>query len=393
MLIGHQSWEFRNRPVILGTATVVGPDEGEGPLGNEFDIVHADAILGQDSWEKAEKKMLEEAAKLAVENAGLTKEKIEFYVGGDLINQIISNSFAVRTMQIPYLGIFGACSTSMEGLAIASMIVDGGYAKHTMAGTCSHNSTAEKQFRYPTEYGSQKPPTAQYTVTGAGVAVIGKHGRGPVVTGATIGRVIDMGIKDPFNMGAAMAPAAVDTLQSHFRDFDRQPEYYDLIVTGDLAEVGYGIARELLKKHRVPIEQTTYKDCADDLRLGETEVACASRRQRLRLFGDRDLRPFVETFGEGRVEAHSRRSDRRAAVAVVVPARREHPVHRACGSHRKRRVIENGQLDPIYMGFPDRRRHLRHRTNPDGRAPFDAGAHDEHACRRRRPCRSDSLQR
>ncbi|MED4603775.1 stage V sporulation protein AD [Paenibacillus validus] len=261
MLIGHQSWEFRNRPVILGTATVVGPDEGEGPLGNEFDIVHADAILGQDSWEKAEKKMLEEAAKLAVENAGLTKEKIEFYVGGDLINQIISNSFAVRTMQIPYLGIFGACSTSMEGLAIASMIVDGGYAKHTMAGTCSHNSTAEKQFRYPTEYGSQKPPTAQYTVTGAGVAVIGKHGRGPVVTGATIGRVIDMGIKDPFNMGAAMAPAAVDTLQSHFRDFDRQPEYYDLIVTGDLAEVGYGIARELLKKHRVPIEQTTYKDC------------------------------------------------------------------------------------------------------------------------------------
>lgn len=261
MLIGHQSWEFRNRPVIKGTATIVGPDEGAGPLGNEFDIVHADATLGQDSWEKAEKKMLEEAAKLAIENAGLTKEKVEFYVGGDLINQIISNSFAVRTLQIPYLGIFGACSSSMEGLAIASMIVDGGYAKHAMAGTCSHNSTAEKQFRYPTEYGSQKPPTAQYTVTGAAAAVVGKHGRGPVVTGATIGRVIDMGIKDPFNMGAAMAPAAVDTLQSHFRDFNRQPEYYDLIVTGDLAAVGYDIARDLLKKHQIPIDQTTYKDC------------------------------------------------------------------------------------------------------------------------------------
>ncbi|WP_010495545.1 stage V sporulation protein AD [Paenibacillus elgii] len=261
MLKGAQSWEFKKRPVIRGTATIVGPDEGSGPLGNEFDIVHADTTIGQDSWEKAEKKMLEEAAKLAIEHACLTKEHIQFYVGGDLLNQIISNSFAVRTMQIPYLGIFGACSTSMEGLAVASLIVDSGFGHHVMAGTCSHNSTAEKQFRYPTEYGSQKPPTAQYTVTGAACAVVGNHGPGPVVTGATIGRVIDMGIKDPFNMGAAMAPAAVDTLQAHFRDFQREPGYYDLIVTGDLSKVGYEIACELLEKHKVPIHQTTYKDC------------------------------------------------------------------------------------------------------------------------------------
>ncbi|KEQ27110.1 stage V sporulation protein AD [Paenibacillus tyrfis] len=261
MLKGAQSWEFKKRPVIRGTATIVGPDEGSGPLGNEFDIVHADTTIGQDSWEKAEKNMLEEAAKLAIENACLTKEHIQFYVGGDLLNQIISNSFAVRTMQIPYLGIFGACSTSMEGLAVASLIVDSGFGHHVMAGTCSHNSTAEKQFRYPTEYGSQKPPTAQYTVTGAACAVVGNHGKGPVVTGATIGRVIDMGIKDPFNMGAAMAPAAVDTLQAHFRDFQREPGYYDLIVTGDLAKVGYEIACELLEKHKVPIHQTSYKDC------------------------------------------------------------------------------------------------------------------------------------
>ncbi|MBP1156395.1 MULTISPECIES: stage V sporulation protein AD [unclassified Paenibacillus] len=261
MLKGYQSWEFKKRPVIMGTATIVGPDEGNGPLGNEFDIVHADNILGQDSWEKAEKKMLEEAAKLAIENAGLTKEHIQFYIGGDLLNQIISNSFAVRTMQIPYIGIFGACSTSMEGLAIASMIVDSGYGHQVMAGTCSHNCTAEKQFRYPTEYGSQKPPTAQYTVTGAGCVVVGNRGKGPVVTGATIGRVIDMGIKDPFNMGAAMAPAAVDTLQAHFRDFKREPGYYDLILTGDLAKVGYEIACELLEKHQVPIKQTNYYDC------------------------------------------------------------------------------------------------------------------------------------
>ncbi|WP_240416905.1 stage V sporulation protein AD [Paenibacillus periandrae] len=261
MLQGHQSWAFQNRPVITGAATVVGPEEGSGPLGDDFDIVHGDMILAQDSWEKAERQLMDEAAKLAVENAGLTKEKLQFYVGGDLMNQIISSTFAARTLAIPYIGIFGACSTSMEGLALASMLTDAGYANDVMAGTCSHNCTTEKQFRYPTEYGSQKPPTAQYTVTGAGAAVVSRHGKGPVVTGATIGRVVDMGIKDPFNMGAAMAPAAVDTMQAHFKDFDREPGYYDLIVTGDLAKVGYDIANELLIKHKIPIHQTTYYDC------------------------------------------------------------------------------------------------------------------------------------
>lgn len=262
MLKGHQSWEFPNRPVIIGSATVVGPDEGSGPLGNEFDIVHGDTMLQEKSWEKAEKKMMEEAAKLAIENAKIMPGQVKFYVGGDLLNQIISNSFAIRRFNIPYIGIFGACSTSMEGLALASMIVDSGGADYAMAGTCSHNSTAEKQFRYPTEYGAQKPPTAQYTVTGAGAAVIASKGNGPVVTRATIGRVVDMGIKDPFNMGAAMAPAAVDTVQAHLRDFALEPEYYDLIVTGDLASVGYSIACELFEKHRVPIhKKTVYKDC------------------------------------------------------------------------------------------------------------------------------------
>jgi stage V sporulation protein AD len=261
MLLGHQSWAFENRPVISATATVVGPEEGAGPLSEDFDIVHGDMMLGQESWEKAERKLMDEAAMLAIENAGLTKEEVQFYVGGDLMNQIISSTFAARTLAIPYIGIFGACSTSMEGLALASMMTNGGYANYVMAGTCSHNCTSEKQFRYPTEYGSQKPPTAQYTVTGAGAAVVSKSGEGPVVTGATIGRVIDMGIKDPFNMGAAMAPAAVDTMQAHFRDFKREPGYYDLIVTGDLAKVGYDIANELLEKHKVPINQSTYKDC------------------------------------------------------------------------------------------------------------------------------------
>lgn len=284
MLKGHQSWEFRNRPVIIGTATVVGPDEGEGPLGNEFDIVHGDLRMEQDSWEKAEKKLLEEASKLAIENAGLTNDRINFYVGGDLMNQIISNSFAARTLSIPYLGIFGACSTSMEGLALASLIVDSGFGRNVVAGTCSHNCTVEKQFRYPTEYGSQKPPTAQYTVTGAGVAVLSERGDGPVVTGATIGRVVDMGIKDPYNMGAAMAPAAVDTITAHFRDFNREPGYYDLIVTGDLARVGSEIASDLLIKHGLPMQQTRYDDCGlmiydlekQDVQAGGSGCGCSA---------------------------------------------------------------------------------------------------------------------
>jgi stage V sporulation protein AD len=261
MLIGHQSWKFENRPIIRGAATVVGPFEGQGPLANDFDIIHGDLMLGQESWEKAEKTLLEEAAKLAIENAGLTKEQVNFYVGGDLMNQIISSSFAARTLAIPYLGVFGACSTSMESLAIAAMIVNSRSAKYVLASACSHNASVEKQFRYPTEYGSQKPPTAQFTVTGAGASIVSHEGKGLAVTSATIGRVIDMGLTDPFNMGAAMAPAAVDTIEAHFRDLQIEPGYYDLIVTGDLAKVGYEIASDLFEKHKFPIKQTEYYDC------------------------------------------------------------------------------------------------------------------------------------
>jgi len=260
-MAGHRTWVFENRPVIVGTATVVGPEEGNGPLANDFDIIHGDKMLGQKSWEKAEHMLLEEAVKLALENAGITKEQVNYYVGGDLLNQITSSSLTARTLSVPYIGVFGACSTSMESLALAAFLVNAGGAKHVLSATSSHNSTAEKQFRYPTEYGSQKPPTAQYTVTGAGAAVVASSGNGPVITSATIGRVVDMGITDPFNMGAAMAPAAVDTIQAHLRDLNRQPSDYDMIVTGDLATVGYQIALELFRKHNVPIEDTHYDDC------------------------------------------------------------------------------------------------------------------------------------
>lgn len=261
MLRGKQTWWFDNKPVIIGTATVVGPDEGDGPLAADFDLVHPELDMQQKSWEKAERLLLEQASEFALQNAKLERSQLEFYIGGDLMNQIISNSFAARSLGAPYLGVFGACSTSMESLALASQLVDSGAATHVMAGTCSHNCTAEKQFRYPTEYGSQKPPTAQYTVTGAGAAVVAATGEGPVIECATIGKVVDLGITDPFNMGAAMAPAAVDTIQAHFNDTGRSPGDYDLIVTGDLAGVGHPIAKDLLKQNGVPMDNTLFMDC------------------------------------------------------------------------------------------------------------------------------------
>jgi len=261
MLKGQQSWWFDNKPVIIGAASVVGPDEGEGPLAEDFDLIHPELDMQQKSWEKAERLLLEQATAFAVRHAGLKKDDIQFYFGGDLMNQIISNSFAARSIGAPYIGTFGACSTSMETLALAAQLVDSGNAQYAMAGTCSHNCTAEKQFRYPTEYGSQKPPTAQYTVTGAGAAVVAPSGDGPVVECATIGKIMDLGITDPFNMGAAMAPAAVDTIQAHFNDTGRQPSDYDLIVTGDLASVGHPIARELLLRNGVPMNDTIFNDC------------------------------------------------------------------------------------------------------------------------------------
>lgn len=261
MLLGHRTWKFENRPVIAAAAAVVGPEEGEGPLADDFDIIHADPYVQQDSWEKAERALMEEASNLAIKKANLTKEQVQFYVGGDLLNQIVSSTFNARTLSIPYIGVFGACSTSMESLALAALLVDSGNADTVLAGTCSHNSTAEKQFRYPTEYGSQKPPTAQFTVTGAGAAIVRSSGPGPVITSATMGRVVDMGIKDPFNMGAAMAPAAFDTIQAHLKETQTEPGDYDMIVTGDLAKVGHGIAKELFQEHQIAMDQTEFNDC------------------------------------------------------------------------------------------------------------------------------------
>ncbi|WP_456271781.1 stage V sporulation protein AD [Bacillus sp. AK031] len=265
MLKGKQSWEFQNRPSILSTGVVGGPFEKKGRLSEDFDRFYDDLWMGEETYEKANRLMIEEAVQIALEKGGLQDSQIEFFFSGDLINQITPSSFAARTNAIPYLGIFGACSTSMEGLALASYIVDSGGANHVLTGASSHNSAVEKQFRYPTEYGGQKPPTAQWTVTGAGYSVIGKSTAGnnpvPRVTSATIGKVIDMGLSDPFNMGGAMAPAAADTIISHFRDLGRDPSYYDLIITGDLAKIGRKTAQELLQQQGFNLSENQFQDC------------------------------------------------------------------------------------------------------------------------------------
>ncbi|MCL6639179.1 MAG: stage V sporulation protein AD [Firmicutes bacterium] len=261
MLRGHQTWVFPNRPVILAAAAVGGPFEAEGPLAGDFDLLHGDLWLGQDSYEKAEKKLLEEACEMAIQKAGLAKQDVQFFLSGDLMNQIISSSFAARTLAVPFFGLYGACSSSMEGLALGALIVDSRSGRYVLCGAVSHNATVEKQFRYPTEYGSQKPPTAQWTVTGAGAALLGPDGDGPRVTAATIGRVVDMGLTDPFNMGAAMAPAAADTITAHFRDLGVNAGDYDLIATGDLGRVGHRIAADLLKKHGLEIPAERFTDC------------------------------------------------------------------------------------------------------------------------------------
>ena len=261
MLKGHQTWVFETKPTIIASAAVGGPYEAKGPLASDFDLLHGDIRLGQESYEKAEQKLQEQACETAIKKANMKKEDVQFLLSGDLINQIVPSSFSARTMSIPFLGLYGACSTSMEGLSLASLLVESKFAKNALVCVSSHNAASEKQYRYPTEYGSQKPPTAQWTVTGSGAALIADHGEGPKVTASTIGRVIDMGLTDPFNMGAAMAPAAVDTIEAHFRDLDRDPSYYDLIATGDLGRVGHRIAGDLLKRHGFNIPEEILTDC------------------------------------------------------------------------------------------------------------------------------------
>ncbi|MCA0170988.1 stage V sporulation protein AD [Bacillus sp. RAR_GA_16] len=259
MKTGKQTWEFSS-VFLQSVGTAVGPKEAEGPFGDSFDVTYSNLHCDQDNWELAERKLLEDAISSCLSKKELNQSDVDVFVAGDLLNQIVSATYTARTNQIPFLGVFGACSTSMESLAIASSLVEGGFAKKAIAGVSSHNATAERQFRYPTEYGGQKPGTATSTVTGAGAALISQERSDIRISAATIGRVVDWGIKDPFDMGSAMAPAAADTLAAHFKDLNVEPSEYDLIVTGDLSAVGAPIVRDLLLEKGLDITNN-HNDC------------------------------------------------------------------------------------------------------------------------------------
>jgi len=262
--VGKQTIELKSKPKIIATTSVVGPKEGEGPLKDYFDIILDNDMNGKDSYEKAESSLLYKAITESIKKAKLKEEDIDFLLAGDLLNQLTSSNFAAREINIPFIGLYGACSTMTESLGMAALIMDGDFAKHVVAATSSHFSSAERQFRFPLEYGSQRAPTAQWTVTGSGAMVLGKEGQFPYVSYVTMGKVKDYGITDANNMGAAMAPAAVDTINQHLIDVGRKPSDYDLIATGDLGRVGKKLTINLLKEYGYNIENN-YIDCGDEI--------------------------------------------------------------------------------------------------------------------------------
>ena len=277
---GKQTVEFSSPVKVAVSATIVGDVEGAGPLGGYFDRVLTDDTWGEDSWEKAERKMFEQAVRYALDKAGLIVEQLDCLLGGDLLNQTVSANYAARELKTPFLGLYGACSTMAESLLIGGMLIDGGYADIVSCVAASHFSTAERQFRLPLEMGSQATPTAQRTVTGAGAALLisdvteahTQYDR-VYITGGTIGRVVDLGITDVSNMGAAMAPAAQRTLSAHLSDTGRSVEDYDLIVTGDLGSFGSRMFVELCAEHGIDVADR-HLDCGNAIFAPDQNVVC-----------------------------------------------------------------------------------------------------------------------
>lgn len=268
--IGTQSIQFDQAPYILGSASIVGTKEGEGPLGELFDLVGEDDKFGEDTWEEAESTLQKEAASMAIGKAGLLNEDIRYIFGGDLLGQNIATTFGLMELNIPLFGLYGACSTAGESLALGAMAVAAGYGDHVLAVTSSHFASAEKQFRFPLEYANQRPLSATWTVTGSGAFVLGRKRSKVRITGITPGKVVDYGIKDSMNMGAAMAPAACNTIRQNLMDFDRKPEDYDKIVTGDLGKVGQEILFGLLKEKGFDISKV-HMDCGIEIFDSETQ--------------------------------------------------------------------------------------------------------------------------
>ncbi len=282
--IGKQSVEFDKPPLIVGAASVVGDKEGNGPYGQYFDQVEKDPMFGMDTWEEAEEKFQETAAKLAIRKSGLQEKDIRYVVAGDLLGQLIASSFGLMNLEIPVFGVYGACSTMGESLAIASMLVDGGFADRVVALTSSHFASAEKQFRFPLGYGNQRPKAATWTVTGSGAVVLSSQldtekklgdkesiDHLVQVKGVTTGKIVDYGIKDSMNMGACMAPAAAQVIQANMKDFGMSPGEYDQIITGDLGKVGKDILIDILKAEGFDIS-SNYMDCGIEIYADQQKV-------------------------------------------------------------------------------------------------------------------------
>ena len=282
--IGQQTLVFQTHPKVLASAAVVGPKEGRGPLAAQFDLVLDDPLNQQQSYEQAEHAIFQEACDRCLKKAGVQKKQVQALLGGDLLNQIMAASLAARELSIPFLGLYGACSTMAESLILGAMLVDGGYAAPVLCAAGSHYCTAERQYRFPLEYGNQRTPAAQWTVTGTGACLLGNLGAAVArASMATIGRVVDMGVRDANNMGAAMAPAAADTLAAHLQDTGRKPGDYDRIITGDLGQIGSDILLELMEKRGFPLESSRHMDCGlsifdpqEDIHAGGSGCGCSA---------------------------------------------------------------------------------------------------------------------
>lgn len=291
--LGRQTVAFAHPPRIGAVASIAGPTEGQGPLGGLFDEVCPDSLLGMKTWEQAESRLVEKAVGTVLTKAGLQQGDIDLLICGDLLNQLAASIFAGRGMDMPFLGVYAACACWTESLALAGVLLDGGYADRVAVAVSSHHLTAERQFRYPTEFGVQRPPTATWTATGAGAAVLHADGEGPRLTHATWGRLMDLGLKDPYDMGSAMAPAAADTIVQHMNDTGRGPGDYDLIITGDLGRVGKPIAADLIGQAGHDVSGVLddcgirlYDQAKQDVHAGGSGCACSALTFAADLFPD-----------------------------------------------------------------------------------------------------------
>lgn len=285
--VGGRTVVLPSHPGIIGWASIAGQKEKEGPYGEKFDQIIQDELNGENSFEKAERAMLETVVKSCVMRAEKKMETVQMFLGGDLLNQIISAGFAARNLGIPFYGLYGACSTMAESLSIGAMLADGGYADYLVCATCSHFCTAERQYRAPLELGNQRTPTAQWTVTGAGAVFVAGGAAAQkarvCLTHTTCGKVLDLGISDANNMGAAMAPAAADTIAEHLKDLNRTFDDYSLIITGDLGHLGRDLLIELLRKRKIAVQEEKLFDCGceifserQDMHAGGSGCGCSA---------------------------------------------------------------------------------------------------------------------